>query len=79
MIRLGCILIPDLVVIDLLMHSLPGMILLYLATSFFSLKVFLHEICIIRSYIATVVCILQFVLLHSCISEGSNVLNLEHR
>ena len=38
MVSFGCILI-DLVVVNLLMHSLPGMILLYLATSF------LHQRC----------------------------------
>ena len=44
MLSLGCIVISDLVVADLFMHSLSGMILLYLATPFFTLKVFLHEI-----------------------------------
>ena len=34
MLSLGRILISDLVVTILFMHSLPGMILLYLATSF---------------------------------------------
>ena len=43
-IGLGCILISDLVVVNLLMYSLPGIILLYLATSFFTQKVFLDEI-----------------------------------
>ena len=38
---LGCILILDFVVTNLFLHSLPGMILLFLATP---LKVFLHEI-----------------------------------
>ena len=42
-IGLGRILIPDLVVANLLMYSLPGMILLYLAAPFFTL-VFLDEI-----------------------------------
>ena len=42
MLSLGRILISDLVAINLFMHSLLG--ILYLATSFFTLKVFLHEI-----------------------------------
>ena len=42
MLSLGCILISDLVVANFFMP--PGMILLYLATSFFMLKVLLHEI-----------------------------------
>ena len=41
---LGRILISDLVVANLLMYSLPGMILLYLAAPFFTPKVFLDEI-----------------------------------
>ena len=44
MLGLGHILISDLVVANLLMHSLRGMILLYLATPFFTPKVFLDEI-----------------------------------
>ena len=40
---LGCIVISDLVVANLFMHSLPDMILLHLAM-LFTLKVFLHEI-----------------------------------
>ena len=47
MLSLGRILISNLVVANLLMYSLPVMILLYLATrarTFFTLKVFLHEI-----------------------------------
>ena len=43
-LSLGRILISDLVVADLFMHSLSGMILLYLAVPFFTLKVFLHKI-----------------------------------
>ena len=43
-IGLGRILISDLVVANLLMYSLPGMILLYLAAPFFTQKVFLDEI-----------------------------------
>ena len=43
-IGLGRILISDLVVANLLMYSLPGMILLYLAAPFFTPKVFLDEI-----------------------------------
>ena len=43
-IGLGRILILDLVVVNLLMYSLPGMILLYLAVPFFTPKVFLDEI-----------------------------------
>ena len=54
MLSLGCIVISDLVT-DLFKHSLPGMIVLYLARPFFTLKVFLHEIVHthIRTYIAT--------------------------
>ena len=44
MLSLGRILISDLVVANLLMYSLPGMILLYLAAPFFTPKVFLDEI-----------------------------------
>ena len=44
MLSLGCIVISDLVVVNLFMHSLSGMILLYLAAPFFTVKVFLHEI-----------------------------------
>ena len=40
----GRILISDLVVANLLMYSLPGMILCYLAAPFFTQKVFLDEI-----------------------------------
>ena len=45
MLSLGHILISDLVVTDLFMHSLSGMILLYLATPLFTPKMFnfLHE------------------------------------
>ena len=43
-IGLGRILISDLVVANLLMYSLTDMILLYLATPFFTPKVFLDEI-----------------------------------
>ena len=39
MLGLGCILISDLVA-NLLMYSLPGMILFYLAAPFFTPKVF---------------------------------------
>ena len=44
MLSLDCILISDLVVTNLLMYSLAGMILLYLATPFFIPKVVLDEI-----------------------------------
>ena len=44
MLGLGRILISDFVVANLLMYSLPGMILLYLAMPFFTPKVFLDEI-----------------------------------
>ena len=44
MLSLARILISDLVVANLLMYSLPGMILLYLAAPFFTPKVFLDEI-----------------------------------
>ena len=43
-IGLGRILISDFVVTNLLMYSLSGMILLYLATSFFTPKVILGKI-----------------------------------
>ena len=46
MLGLGRILISDLVVANLLMYSLPLMILLYLAAPFFTPKVFLGEITI---------------------------------
>ena len=41
MLSLGYIVISDLVVADLFMHSFSGMIL---AAPFFTLKVFLHEL-----------------------------------
>ena len=44
MLSLGRILISNLVVANLLMYSLPGMILLYLAMPFFIPKMFLYEI-----------------------------------
>ena len=44
MVSLGHILISNLVVANLLMYSLPGMILLYLAMPFITPKVFLDEI-----------------------------------
>ena len=44
MLSLGCILISDLFVANLLMYSLTGMILLYLTASFFTPKAFLDEI-----------------------------------
>ena len=40
----GCILISDLAVANLFMHSLPCMIPLYLAAPSFTPRVFLHEI-----------------------------------
>ena len=40
MLRLGHILISDLVVVDLFMYSLSGMILLYLAAPFYTEGVF---------------------------------------
>ena len=43
MLSLGRIVISDLGVADLFMHSLSGMILLYLAAPIFTLKVFLHD------------------------------------
>ena len=46
MLGLGHILISDLVVANLLMYSLPLMILLYLAAPYFAPKVFLDEIII---------------------------------
>ena len=53
MLGLGRILILDLVVDNLLVYSLPVMILLYLAAPFFTPKVFLDEI-YIYTYIHTV-------------------------
>ena len=44
MLSLGRIVISYLVVANVFMHSLSGMILLYLAAPFFALKVFLPEI-----------------------------------
>ena len=49
-IGLGRILISDLVVANLLMYSLPVMILLYLAVLFFTPKVFLDEIIAYNSF-----------------------------
>ena len=43
MLSLNRIVVSDLVVADHFTYSLLGMILLYLATPFFTLKVFLHE------------------------------------
>ena len=43
-LSLGRILISDLVVTNLLMCSLPGMILLYLATLFYTEGVFVRDI-----------------------------------
>ena len=48
MLGLGCILISDLVVANLLMYSLPGMILLYLAA------LFLYQRCFWMRYSITV-------------------------
>ena len=51
-LNLGCILISDFAVANLFMHSLPGIILLYLATLIIP-KVFLHEIlsfCMVNCY-----------------------------
>ena len=50
MLSLSHILISDLVVANLLMHSLIGIILLYLATPSFTPTVFLHEIRILYMY-----------------------------
>ena len=50
-LSLGRILKSHLVVADLFTDSLSGMILLYLAVPFFTLKVFLHEILTIHAYI----------------------------
>ena len=58
MLGLGRILISDLVVANLLMYSLVGMILLYLAASFFTPKVFLDEIIIYWCLKATLVSLL---------------------
>ena len=44
MLSLGHILISDLVVANLFIHSLPGMILLYLATLFYTEGVFALDI-----------------------------------
>ena len=46
MLSLGHTVISELVVTNVFMHSLLGMILLYLATSYFTLKVFLRQMCI---------------------------------
>ena len=51
MLGLGCILISDLVVANLLMYSLPGMIILYLAAPFFT-KGVLDEIRFTEIYTA---------------------------
>ena len=55
MLSLGLILISDLVT-DLFMHSLSDIILLYLATPFFTLKVFLHEVIIYVKYLILIYC-----------------------
>ena len=52
-LSLGCILISDLIA-NLLMYSLPDMILLYLAAPFFTPKVFLDEI---HTYMHTYICV----------------------
>ena len=49
MLSLSCIVISDLVVANLLMYSLPGMILLYLAAPFFTPKVFLDDIYVYKN------------------------------
>ena len=54
MLSLDHILISDLVVTNLFMHSLPGMIILYLAAPFFTLKGFLHSASVIRVGVAYV-------------------------
>ena len=54
MLSLGHVVISDLVVADLFMHSLSGMSLLYLAMPF-TLKVFLHD----RMYILTCDCFIR--------------------
>ena len=56
MLGLGHILISDLVVANLLMYSLPVMILLYLAVPFFTPKVFwmrYHHFCKDKYFIVT--------------------------
>ena len=56
MLSLGCILISDLLVANLLMYSLPGMIILYLAVPVFTLKVFwmrYHHFCMDEYSIVT--------------------------
>ena len=45
------IVISDLIVTDLFMHSLSGMIILYLAAQFFTLKVFLPIPCLAENLI----------------------------
>ena len=50
MLNLNHILISDLVVANLFIHSLIGIILLYLATPSFTPVVFLHEIRILCTY-----------------------------
>ena len=53
MLGLGRFLISDLVVANLLMSSLPGMILLYLAVPSFTPKVFLDEyVHIVHGYLS---------------------------
>ena len=47
MLNLGHILISDLVIANLFMHSLPGMILLYFATPFYTKRCFCMRYCII--------------------------------
>ena len=54
-LSLGRILILDLVVADLFIHSLSGMILLYLATPFFTLKMFCIRSCFTKSLTVLVI------------------------
>ena len=68
MLSLGRILISNLVVANLLMimYSLPVMILLYLAATFFTPKVFLHEILFTKStFTSAIYGYIQFTLMQT--------------
>ena len=76
MLSLGRILIPDLVVTNLFMHSPPCMILLYIAASFFTLKVFLHEIHTyihIHAYMHTYIHTCIYVCIHADIHKHTHI------
>ena len=81
MLSLGRILISNLVVANLLMYTVPGMILLYLATLFLHWRYFWMRFCkdeysIVRTdeYFAR-----MSILLHFCKDEYSIVTQIKHK